>query len=410
MNIRQRNHLISCLDQTIRRNKEEQIHFLRQLIQTNSANPFTPDKSKPDIPIEREVARLIYKKLKEIGLAPSYRGVSAERPNVVVALRGKGKKTLILNGHMDTVVPSAEYTVDPFGGIVKGGKIYGVGALDMKASLSIFVFAAKALIDCQAEMGGDLIMTFVVDEEPGGCSAFGTKYLLDTGLTGDAAIVAEPGNRQIGIGHKGGYRFKLTIMGEAVHTGFISWERKERGHNAIVDMARAILLLEGMKLPYKERSAFPNRVPTLTFPTLIEGGNGINVVPDKCVAYGDCRLLPGVDAETVRRLIEEKLREIPKIKYNLEDLLFVPSVEISETEEIVQILKERTKEITGYEPRPIGVGPWNDGWMFITRGIPAVCGFGPNGKGVHAPDEFVYIESLIDTTRIYVRAIVDFLA
>jgi acetylornithine deacetylase/succinyl-diaminopimelate desuccinylase-like protein len=47
--------------------------------------------------------------------------------------------------------------------------------------------------------------------------------------------------------------------------------------------------------------------------------------------------------------------------------------------------------------------------MFITKGIPTICGFGPEGRGVHAADEFVYIDSVIDTTRIYVRAIVDYL-
>ncbi|MBN1679735.1 MAG: M20/M25/M40 family metallo-hydrolase [Anaerolineae bacterium] len=67
------------------------------------------------------------------------------------------------------------------------------------------------------------------------------------------------------------------------------------------------------------------------------------------------------------------------------------------------------KRSLGSPPTILGCGPWNDGWMFITRGIPAICEFGPNGAGVHAPDEYVELDSLIDTIRIFARVIVDFL-
>ena len=69
----------------------------------------------------------------------------------------------------------------------------------------------------------------------------------------------------------------------------------------------------------------------------------------------------------------------------------------------------RTEEVVGHTPTRLGCGPWNDGWMFISRGIPAVCGFGPNGGGVHAPDEYIELDSLIESTRIVARAVVDYL-
>jgi succinyl-diaminopimelate desuccinylase len=310
---------------------------------------------------------------------------------------------------MDTVMPGSLWTVDPYAGLIAGNRMYGLGVLDMKASLAMFVFAARALRESGIQLRGDLILTFAVDEEPGGSSPFGSRFLLENGLTATSAIVAEPGNDNVTIGHRGGYRFKLTVHGEAAHTGLPMWETRERGRNAITGMAQAALALDQVAIPYHETAAFPNRKPVLTFPTLIQGGTSINAVPDACVAYGDVRLLPGCSEAMIEAVIRARLEPIEGLRYTLERLLFVPAVQIDPSEAIVQALVQRTTEVLGVQPTALGCGPWNDGWMFISRGIPAVCGFGPMGEGVHSPDEFVDLDSLIDTTRILVRAIVDYL-
>jgi len=400
---------VKTLDDIIRDNFPQQIAFLQQLVQTRSANPFTPENSDPDTPIELHVAQLIHNRLQEIGLSPEFRGVSAQRPNVIAVLPGTNShKSLILNGHMDTVMLGSHWTVDPFGGLIQDHRLYGLGALDMKASLSIFIFAAQAIREAGITLGGDVILTFAVDEEPGGCSPFGTAYLLENGLTGDAAIVAEPENTNIAIGHRGGYRFKLTVHGQAAHTGLLIWERGEQGKNAITSMAQAITTLQNLPVPHQESAAFPGRKPVFTFPTLIQGGTSINTVPDECTAYGDIRLLPGCAASTVENLIRERLDTIPDLDYVLEQLLFVPAVEIPTNHPLVEVLKCQTLDITGQEPTTLGCGPWNDGWMFITHGIPAICGFGPNGGEVHAPDEFVDLGSLLETTRIFAHTLVNY--
>ncbi|MBN2302879.1 MAG: M20 family metallopeptidase [Anaerolineae bacterium] len=411
-------YLQAHLDAIIDRNREAHIAFLQDLVRAKSANPFTPDTSDPDEPIERDVAVLIHDRLREIGLAPEFKGVTRMRPNVVATLpglngtnggRNGGGRSLILNGHMDTVMPSSRWTMDPFGAVVRSGRLYGLGALDMKASLSIFVFAAQALIEAGVQLGGDLHLTFVVDEEPGAYSNFGSAYLLDNGLHATAAIVAEPMNDNVTTGHRGGYRFRLTVHGEAAHTGLLAWERGEVGCNAITAMTQAIRALQDLPIPYTESPAFPERKPVLTFPTMIHGGVSINAVPDRCAAYGDLRLLPGLDAAGVEALIHRRLAAIPNLQYTLEPLMFVPAVEIPPSHDLIQILVRHAAAVTDTLPSTLGCGPWNDGWMFITRGIPAICGFGPNGAGVHAPDEYVELDSLIDTTRIFIRAIVDYL-
>lgn len=399
------------LDDIIQKNSDEQIQFLQALVRAKSANPYTVENSSATSGVENDVAYLLHDRLSEIGLKPELVGAAPERPNVVTRIDGAAgaSRSLVLNGHMDTVMPGNLWSMDPFAGVIQGNRLYGLGVYDMKASLAMFVYAARALLESGIRLAGDLILTFVVDEEPGGCSPFGTLYLLENGLTATAAIVAEPGNDNVTIGHRGGFRFKLTVRGEAAHTGSREWEMRERGKNAIAGMAAVVREMADVEIPFQYTPAFPDRQSVLTFPTLIQGGTGINAVPDECVAYGDTRLMPGNTEQIVEDLIRARIERVPNLDYTLEKLLYVPAVEISPQEEIVQILRQRTTEITGVNPTLLGCGPWNDGWMFITRGIPAVCGFGPAGDGAHAPDEYVLLDSFIETTRIYVRAIIDYL-
>lgn len=398
------------LTQAVKKNFVEQTAFLASLVRARSANAFTPEESKAGEPIEKEVAELIAKRLREIGLRPRLLGVSQARPNVVCSLGPRRfRKSLMFNGHMDTTVPSQDYTLAPFSGSVRGNKLYGVGAYDMKGSLSAYVYALKALIDAGVELDGRLVMTFVVDEEPGANSSFGTAHILSKGIRTKVAIVGEPGTGKIAVGHRGGYRFKLTTFGEAIHTGVSAWEKKEQGRNAIVDMGRVISSLQDIEIPFKSARAFPGREPVFTFPVKIEGGAAMNMVPERCVAYGEVRLLPGNSDKQVQLLIKEKLRHLADIKYEIENLLFVPSVEIDQKEEIVELLSDTARKVLGRRPAIEGAGPWNDAWMLIKRDIPTISGFGPDGEGAHGPDEWVDLKSVKAVTEIYAKVALQYL-
>lgn len=398
------------LSRIIKENFDEETAFLAALVRARSSNPYTPEESKASEPIEREVAELILRRLKKFGLRPKLMGVSQARQNVVGSYGPRRfRKSLMFNGHMDTTVPSEDYSLAPYSGAVRAGKLYGVGVHDMKASLAAYIYALKAIMQANLELAGRLVLAFVVDEEPGACSSLGTAHILARGVKTKVAIVGEPGMKKIAIGHRGGYRFKLTTFGEAVHTGMAAWERGEAGRNAIVDMARVIEVLQNLEIPFKSARAFPGREPTFTFPVKIQGGGAINMVPDRCTAYGDVRLLPGNSDRQVRLLLAEKLTQIPGLKYELEDLLFVPSVEIDSREEIVERLAETAKQVMGKRPAIEGAGPWNDSWMLIKRDIPTVCGFGPHGEGAHGQDEWVDLESVRQVTEIYARVAVDYL-
>ncbi len=391
---------------------DRQVDFLQRLVRTRSANPFTPDTSSPDVPVEQAVAAVVHQELLHFGLPAQLHGASPQRPNVLCALAGQGRsrKTLILTTHMDTVQPSAGYTRDPWEAHVEGGHLYGLGAADAKAQIAIFIYAAHALRQAGIELAGNLTLAFAVDEEPGACSPFGTRYLLDQGLLhGDAAIVGEPGDDKIAVAHRGLYRFRLRTRGEATHVGLKAWEEKRQGRNAILVMARIALALSECSLPLVQSAAFPNRKSVLTFPTLIQGGSGINTVPELCEAYGDVRLLPGLSVEEVKRLIEDQLQELSITAYSLDDIVSIPAVETDQHAEVVQALVRAAETVTGAKPRVEGAGPACDGWMFITRGIPTVCGYGVACGGVHGADEWADLESLRKATEIYALAIADYL-
>jgi succinyl-diaminopimelate desuccinylase len=211
-------------------------------------------------------------------------------------------------------------------------------------------------------LAGRVTLAFVVDEETGACSPYGTQNLINQGiLDGDAAIIGEPGNNILAIGHRGLYRFRLRIKGEATHTGLRAWEQGRQGRNAILDMVRIAHALSEYPLPQTNSEAFPDRKSVLTFPTLIHGGSGINSVPDFCEAYGDVRLLPGLSADVVKRTIQEHLTTLSIEDYRLDDLIVVPAAETSAQAEIVRTLARSIEAITGTRPRLEGSGPACDG-------------------------------------------------
>ena len=399
------------IKRTIAKNFAEQTTWLGTLVRARSNNPYTPEESTNKLGVEKQVGELIYQRLVKWGLKPQKIGASQARPNITVQWGGsRARKSLLLNGHMDTVQPAEKAGFAAWSGSVRGDKLYGVGALDMKGPMSAYMYAVKALRDIGVKIEGRLTLAFVVDEEPGAVSRWGTAYVLNKGVRAKAAVIAEPAadGDKIGIGHRGGYRFKLITHGEGVHTGVRAWEKQEKGKNAIRDMARVIEALQKMEIPFKPARAFPGRQPVFTFPTKISGGTAINIVPETCIAYGDVRLMPGNSDTQVKLWMGEKLAHLG-VDYEIEDLLFIPSVEIDSKEEIVQVLAEEVATVMKVKPRMEGIGPWNDAWMLIKKDIPTVCQLPLRGGGAHGAEEWVDLASLRQLTEVLARTIVRFL-
>src|SRR3954470_23995823 len=142
------------------------------------------------------------------------------RVNVVGSRRGGPGPVVHLNGHIDVVPAGDGWTVDPFGGLVRDGKIYGRGVCDMKAGIAAAVFAAEAIARAGVMLPGTIEISGTVDEESGGFA--GVAHLAEQGRIAkgrtDFVIIPEPLDvDRICIGHRGVYWFEVTARGRIGH-------------------------------------------------------------------------------------------------------------------------------------------------------------------------------------------------
>src|SRR6185295_18673339 len=142
------------------------------------------------------------------------------RVNVVGSRRGGAGPVVHLNGHIDVVAAGDGWTVDPFAGIVRDGRIYGRGVCDMKAGIAASVFAAEAIARAGITLPGTIEISGTVDEESGGFA--GVAHLAQTGRISaartDFVVIPEPLNvDRICIGHRGVYWFELDVRGRMAH-------------------------------------------------------------------------------------------------------------------------------------------------------------------------------------------------
>lgn len=179
-----------------------------------------------------------YAALKESGLEEmlNYR----DRPNVVGTFKGTGGgRSLILNGHIDTVTiePSDAWTRDPFSGDINDGLMYGRGTSDMKGGLMAAIMAMAYLRGAGVELKGDVIIQSVVNEEHAGN---GTLDLVRRGCRADGAIVLEPTNNRVAVSHPGGIYWQVTVPGIMRSPG-ARWDGdRQEGVSAIEKLPRII--------------------------------------------------------------------------------------------------------------------------------------------------------------------------
>lgn len=373
--------------------------FCSKLIQTPSVN---------GVHNELALAEVIAEQARSLGLGVEIVGEYSQRPNVIVSTAAEGKTGLLLLGHLDTVPPGEEkqWTMPPFSGAVKDGKIYGRGAIDTKGGMAAALYALAALKQAASEhMAGRAQLICVPDEETGATGELGIKYLHRQGLLrGLGAIYAYSG-RQLTLGHRGLIRYRLLCIGETTHTGSVEWQDGTAGANAITGMARLLLALEAVKTPYSSAKYFERFRTVLTPGTIINGGVSINVIPDTCEALMDIRLTPQYDREKIKDLLDaciaQVVQERPKLRFEYQLLNYAPAAISDENAPVVTVLEEALQQITATTAERVVAGPANEGYLLIERGIPTICGFGPTGNNAHAADEYVNVESLGETAAIF---------
>jgi succinyl-diaminopimelate desuccinylase len=345
------------------------------------------------------------------------------RTNVVGLRRGRqARPNVHLNGHFDVVPPGSGWTVDPFGGEVRDGRIYGRGTCDMKAGIAAAVYAAEAIRRANVEVPGSIEISGTVDEESGGFA--GMAWLARQGLVSaernDAVIIPEPLNvDRICIGHRGVYWFEVTTRGRIGH-GSMPF----LGVNAIEHMGIILERLRnelGPQLAARE-TAIPVVPPLARHATLnvngIAGGQSVDgiqtpCIADWCTAIFDRRFLFEEGFEATRSEIQDLLARIaaetPTLAYEVRDLMVVHPVRTPPSSPVIGALERSIARVLG-RPAVHVASPGTYDHKHVDRiaGIPHCVAYGPGILDLaHQPDEWCGIDDLINATKVLALAILD---
>ncbi|HMB81854.1 MAG TPA: acetylornithine deacetylase/succinyl-diaminopimelate desuccinylase family protein [Vicinamibacterales bacterium] len=344
------------------------------------------------------------------------------RVNVIGSRRGGPGPVVHLNGHIDVVPAGDGWTVDPFGGLVRDGKIYGRGVCDMKAGIAAAVFAAEAIERAGVRLPGTIEISGTVDEESGGFA--GVAHLAELGRIAkgrtDFVIIPEPLNvDRICIGHRGVYWFEVTARGRISH-GSMPF----LGTSAIDGMGRLLQSVRDELMPAmaSRRTDVPVVPPGARHATInvngIDGGQPVDgiqtpCVADLCRAIFDRRFLieEGFDAtkREIAELVDRVAAQAGGVRFDVRDLMVVHPVRTPGDSPVIAALEQSIHRVLGRTAELIA-SPGTYDHKHITRiaGIPHCVAYGPGELELaHQPDEYCRIDDIVNATKVLALATLD---
>jgi acetylornithine deacetylase/succinyl-diaminopimelate desuccinylase-like protein len=390
--------------------KDDIVEFLQQLVQIPSEIP--PGKYRP-------ISKFVSNKMQELGIENK-----VKRNNVIGEIGLEDGRTLIFNAHMDTVEFFDGWTKHPHSGEIIDKKIYGRGASDDKSCVAAEIYAAKALLDAEIDLNGKLIITAVVNEEIAGFG--GAEYIANDGIVkGDACLVGD-GPRNYPMGYIGGtLQVSFNIKGVRTHTmAYPDLKPPNRNHfsgvNAvhrmfpIIDFLKKLQEeLEQKETQYPIAPGMPSKVSSVTI-TKIDGGVSHTSVPDNCNLHCIVSVIPEMDLEAIKAKIlafaEEYRNQNPDINLNVQAPVFVEPLIADTNTQFANSVKKAYKTLYNEERDFKLFIASTDAHHFKRNGIDTlVIGTMRGDNNYHAQDEFVYIDDLIEATKIYALSALNYL-
>ncbi|MCY6483042.1 YgeY family selenium metabolism-linked hydrolase [Clostridium aestuarii] len=356
---------------------------------------------------EKEIAMFVKDKMIELG----YDDVIVDKLGNVIGVIGNGETKILYDSHIDTVEvnDAKEWSVDPFGGEIIDGKIYGRGATDMKAGVAANVYAGYAIKKLGLDKGKTIyVSTSVMEEDYEGKAIehFSEEYNMKP----DYVIICEPSSLKLALGHKGRAVFRVDMPGVAAHGS-----APEKGVNAIYKMKTVIDRVEELG---KKFMAMEGEKGALALTKIESEAVSINAIPDKCSAYLDRRLVKGEDEAFIEKEMEillagtdatwETYDKIGK-SWTGEELIlhsFLPCWEIDKESKLAKASVEAFQELNEKKPTMFK-------WDFCTNGVGSAgkmgiptIGFGPGDpKLAHTRDENCPISDIIKACEFYTNLV-----
>jgi acetylornithine deacetylase len=358
------------------------LRLLCQLVAINSVNPTLV----PGAPGERDIAGAIAEEMKRIGLDVSVDEIAPGRPNVVGVLEGRRHgRTLMFCGHTDTVGVAG--MSEPFTPVDRGARIYGRGTQDMKGGLAAMIDAARVLA-LERFSTGRLVIAAVVDEEH---SSLGAEALVQH-WHADAAVVTEPTDLAIAVGHKGFAWIEIEVAGRAAHGS-----RPGEGQDAILRLGRVLNRLESLDRRLQACSPHPLIGTGSLHASIITGGREWSTYPDHAMLQMERRTLPGdtltCALEEVQQILKELAADDGTFRAMARQVFSRAAYEVASDHPLPAALSEAIAR-TGGTPRIAGASFWTDAAVLGQAGIPAVL-FGPGGAGLHSTEEYVHAADVL---------------
>jgi len=343
------------------------IALLKELIAIDSVNP----SLVPGGAGEAEIAQRIAKELRSFGADVEVREVAPGRMNVVGVIEANAPgRSLMLCGHSDTV--GVEGMAAPFDPIERDGRLYGRGAQDMKGGVAAILAAARTIAEKKLLRAGKLVIAMVADEEH---ASIGAEDLVKS-LRCDAAIVCEPTDLAVGIGHKGFEWVDVETRGIAAHGS-----RPDDGIDAIVMMGRVLAGIEALDARLAAATPHPLLGRPSVHASLIRGGRELSTYPDRCTLSVERRTVTG---EREGILLDE-----------VRDMIRGLDADARLTFTRRPYLTPETCALLDLLPGPrTALSFWTDAAILGDDGTPAVI-YGPGGAGLHSVEEYVRIDELL---------------
>jgi succinyl-diaminopimelate desuccinylase len=334
------------------------------------------------------------------------RGLAWPRPNVVAALDGSGDGPVLLIGtHMDVVdADPAEWSVPPFDGVVRDGRVYGRGACDAKNAMVAQVFAARALAAAGVKMRGTLMLVSSVDDE-GRFDRLkwpGMTWLVEEGLAAhgfpmpDMVINGEAsGLASICGSFKGRIIMEIPVIGATAHAA------TEYGVNAI---DKGLLLVEVLK--QIELKTHPLQGPeTLTICAIRGAAERYGDIPPVCHVGVEIRVVPPFGTARMMQAIHDAIAQLSAAdpSFAVGEFTIFSSrdpIEFDASGPLIVAIRESAARV-GQEAAFAGILGTGELQAFVSRGIPGVTYGGGFIGHVHRPDEYVEIDDLVRQTKIY---------
>jgi len=372
--------------------EEDLIHFAQDIVRIPS---YSGD--------EKNVVKRIQKEMQKLG----YDNTLIDKSGSIVGVLGDGPESILFDSHIDTVEVTnpEEWTVDPFGGVIKDGLLYGRGASDMKCSAAASVYAGYAMKELGLLEGKTVYVC---------CSAMEEDYdgeglyhaITDNGLKPNYVVICEPTHLQISIGQRGRAVFKITTHGISAHGS-----APEKGDNAVYKMAEIQQRVESLG---KQFMAKAGEKGSIAISKIESTSASLNAIPYTCSIFIDRRttmkedwnfincemntLVEGTGATWEVYLAEGTSWKDEKITLNS----FLPAWEIEKNHPLAQ------RSIAAYQEL-MQKDPILYRWDFSTNGVASAgrlgiptIGFGAGlEKQAHTTDEYCPVSDILDACKFF---------